>query len=218
MTKSNAAPHNEMATFHQDLSMLCHRLGEVVPGRVMAPSMRFEKVNDTDSFLRFSEQYIRYVLIPIELPAIVTASEFASRNALHELYLLDKQLGSEPLIKMFEQASLALGRNQLRKLRGMRDVRLLSRYRSSVLEGDAHGWHMLVYGIVLHLFSIPIRQGLAKYQTQVLLGFAQSACPSLQWSQSEWSKVECVIKKIPLPSLESLSARSQPESPQLTIV
>jgi urease accessory protein UreF len=218
MTESNTASHNEMETFHQDLSMLCHRLGEVVPGRVMAPSMRFEKVKDTDSFLRFSEQYMRYVLIPIELPAIVTASEFASRNALHELYLLDKQLGSEPHFKMFEQASLALGRNQLRKLRGMRDVRLLSRYRSSVLEGDAHGWHMLVYGIVLHLFSIPIRQGLAKYQTQVLLGFAQSACQSLQWSQSEWSEVEFVIQKMPLPSLESLSSRSQPESPQLTIV
>lgn len=218
MTESNTASHNEMETFHQDLSMLCHRLGEVVPGRVMAPSMRFEKVNDTDSFLRFSEQYIRYVLSPIELPAIVAASEFASRNALHELYLLDKQLGSEPHIKMFEKASLTLGRNQLRKLRGMRDVRLLSRYRSSVLEGNAHGWHMLVYGIVLHLFSIPIRQGLAKYQTQVLLGFAQSACQSLQWSQSEWSEVEFVIQKMPLPSLESLSSRSQPESPQLTIV
>ena len=218
MTESNTASHNEMETFHHDLSMLCHRLGEVVPGRVMAPSMRFEKVKDTDSFLRFSEQYMRYALIPIELPAIVTASEFASRNALHELYLLDKQLGSEPHMKMFEQASLALGRNQLRKLRGMRDVRLLSRYRSSVLEGDAHGWHMLVYGIVLHLFSIPIRQGLAKYQTQVLLGFAQSACQSLQWSQSEWSEVEFVIQKMPLPSLESLSSRSQPESPQLTIV
>lgn len=218
MTESNTASHNEMETFHQDLSMLCHRLGEVVPGRVMAPSMRFEKVKDTDSFLRFSEQYMRYALIPIELPAIVTASEFASRNALHDLYLLDKQLGSEPHFKMFEQASLALGRNQLRKLRGMRDVRLLSRYRSSVLEGDAHGWHMLVYGIVLHLFSIPIRQGLAKYQTQVLLGFAQSACQSLQWSQSEWSEVEFVIQKMPLPSLESLSSRSQPESPQLTIV
>ncbi|MDG1856059.1 MAG: urease accessory UreF family protein [Verrucomicrobiota bacterium] len=218
MTESNTASHNEMETFHQDLSMLCHRLGEVVPGRVMAPSMRFEKVNDTDSFLRFSEQYIRYVLSPVELPAIVAASELASRNALHELYLLDKQLGSEPHIKMFEKASLTLGRNQLRKLRGMRDVRLLSRYRSSVLEGDAHGWHMLVYGIVLHLFSIPIRQGLAKYQTQVLLGFAQSACQSLQWSQSEWSEVEFVIQKMPLPSLESLSSRSQPESPQLTIV
>ncbi len=218
MTESNTASHNEMETFHQDLSILCHRLGEVVPGRVMAPSIRFEKVNDTDSFLRFSEQYVRYVLIPIELPAIVTASELASRNALHELYLLDKQLGSEPHIKMFEQASLALGRNQLRKLRGMRDVRLLSRYRSSVLEGNAHGWHMLVYGIVLHLFSIPIRQGLAKYQAQVLLGFGQSACQSLQWSQSEWSKVESVIQKMSLPSLESLSPRRQPESPQLTIV
>ena len=218
MTESNTASLNEMETFHQDLSMLCHRLGEVVPGRVMAPSMRFEKVNDTDSFLRFSEQYIRYVLSPVELPAIVAASELASRNALHELYLLDKQLGSEPHIKMFEKASLTLGRNQLRKLRGMRDVRLLSRYRSSVLEGGAHGWHMLVYGIVLHLFSIPIRQGLAKYQTQVLLGFAQSACQSLQWPQSEWSEVEFVIQKMPLPSLESLSSRSQPESPQLTIV
>ena len=73
MTESNTASLNEMETFHQDLSMLCHRLGEVVPGRVMAPSMRFEKVNDTDSFLRFSEQYIRYVLSPVELPAIVAA-------------------------------------------------------------------------------------------------------------------------------------------------
>ena len=218
MTNSSIAPLNEMEAFQHDVSMLCHRLGVVAPVKAMTPSVQLEKVIDTHSFIRFAEQYVRHLLIPIELPAIVTASKFASRNALRELIELDQQVASEPHIKIFEQASRTLGRNQLRKLRGLRDVRLLARYRASVLEENAFGWHMLVYGAVLHLFSIPLRQGLAKYQMQVLKGFGQSACQSLHWSPSDWGKVEHSIEKMPVPSLESLSYGNDLGIPQLSIV
>lgn len=207
-----------MESFHQDLSVLCHRLGVVAPSRAMAPTVHLEKVVDADSFFRFSEQYVNNLLVPIELPAIATASGYASRNAFRELLDLDRQIGTEPHIKIFEQASRTLGRNQLRKLRGLRDVRVLSRYRASVLDGNAFGWHMLVYGAVLHLFSIPLRQGLAKYQMQVLHGFAQSACQSLQWSQSEWCKVKHFIERMPVPSLESIDPSKESSVLQLSIV
>ena len=198
--------------------MLSRRLGVEVSGESVMPSVQLENVTDPDSFIRFSEQYVRLLLIPVELPAIATASMLASRNALRELLVLDSQLEAEPLMKLFAQASRTLGRNQLRKLRGLRDVRVLSRYRSAVLEGDAYGWHTIVYGAVLHLFSIPLRQGLAKYQVQILSGFAHAACQSRQWSQADWRKVMNAIEKIPAPSLESLSLGNELGVPQLGIV
>ena len=198
--------------------MLCSRLGVGLSGGTSAPSFQFQKVTGTDSFIRFSKQYVRHLLIPVELPAIVTASTLVSQNALKELLVLDAQLEKEPLMKLFSQASRTLGRNQLRKLSGLRDVRLLSRYRSAVLENDAYGWHVLVYGAVLHLFSIPLRQGLDKYQWQVLTGFAHAACQSLQWSDSDWRKVMNAIENIPVTSLESLGGNDKPEVPKLAIV
>lgn len=198
--------------------MLGRRLGVEVSADSVMPSVQLEKVTDPNSFIRFSEQYVRLLLIPVELPAIATASALASQNALRELLALDAQLEAEPLMKLFAQASCTLGRNQLRKLRGLRDVRVLSRYRSAVLEGDAYGWHTIVYGAVLHLFSIPLRQGLAKYQVQVLSGFAHSACQSLQWSHTDWRKVMNAIEKMPVPSLESFGSDVSSLVPQLRIV
>ena len=198
--------------------MLGRRVGVEVSGDSEMPSVQLEKVIDPDSFLRFSEQYVRHLLIPVELPAIATAAALVSQNALRELLELDAQLEAEPLMKLFAQASRILGRNQLRKLRGLRDVRVLSRYRSAVLEGDAYGWHTIVYGAVLHMFSIPLRHGLAKYQLQVLSGFAHSACQSLQWSHTDWRKVMNAIEKMAVPSMESLKLDASYAVPQLRIV
>ncbi len=209
MTDTNTALSNDLDGFHEDLSLLCRRLESGYSGQPLVSNLKLEKVKDTQSFIRFSEQYVRYLLVPVELPAIVSAAELVSKNAFRELLALDKQLGSEPLLKVFEEASRTLGRNQLRKLRGLKDVRILSRYRSAVMDGNAHGWHILVYGAVLHMFSMPLRQGLAKYQQQVLSSFAQSACQSLQWSESEWNKVSQFIRQIPVPSLESICPEEQ---------
>ena len=207
-----------MDGFHRDLSALSCRLGEDVSSSLPVSTVRLEQVKDPKSFLKFAEQYAEHLLVPIELPAIVSASTFASQNALRELVELDARIGQEPLMRMFSQASRTLGRNQLRKLRGLTDVRIMTRYRNAVLDGKAYGWHLLVYGMVLHSFSMPLRQGLAKYQLQVLTGFGNAACQSLQWTESEWLDVKRQLESFPVPALEGLIADKDAGTPLLSIV
>jgi urease accessory protein UreF len=207
-----------MDGFHRDLSALCCRLGNDASLTGLPGSIRLEQVTDSDSFLVFIRQYKEHILEPIELPAIASAMTLCSQNALRELLDLDAGLGKEPFMKVFAESSRTLGRNQLRKLRGLHDVRMLSRYRNAVLDGKAYGWHLLVYGMVLHMFSIPLRQGLAKYQTQVLLGFGQAACQSLSWSEKEWMKVRHQLESFSAPSLEGILAEKGSGTPLLSIV
>ena len=215
---ANQAHLKAMDGFHRDLSNLSCRLGGDVSASLPVTSVRLEQVKDPKSFLKFAEQYVEYLLVPIELPAIVSASTFSSQNALRELLELDARIGREPQMKMFAEASRTLGRNQLRKLRGLADVRIMTRYRNAVLDGKAYGWHLLVYGMVLQSFSMPLRQGLAKYQMQVLLGFGQAACQSLQWSERDWSKVRSQLESFPVPSLEGGGAEKDSKVPLLSIV
>lgn len=207
-----------MDGFHRDLSALCCRLGDDISLAKFSSDIHLEQVKDPASFLVFIRQYAEHILTPIELPAIVSASTLCSQNALRELLDLDAHLAQDPFMKVFAEASRTLGRNQLRKLRGLHDVRILSRYRNAVLDGKAFGWHLLVYGMVLHMFSIPLRQGLAKYQMQVLLGFGQAACQSLQWSEKEWLNVRHQLESFPTPSLEDLLPEQENGAPMLSVV
>ena len=56
----------------------------------------------------------------------------------------------------------------------LRDQRLVQRYDQAVRRGEAHGWHVLVYGVILALYSLPLRQGLLSYAWLTLNGFMQS--------------------------------------------
>ena len=212
------AQMNAMDGFQRDLSALCCRLGDDDSSSMFPSSIKLEQVKDPESFLVFIHQYVERMLVPVELPAIVSASTLCSQNGLRELLDLDARLGKEPFMKVFAESSRTLGRNQLRKLRGLHDVRILARYRHAVLDGKAFGWHLLVYGMVLHMFSIPLRQGLAKYQTQVLTGFGNAACQSLQWTESEWLDVKRQLESFPVPALEGLIADKDAETPLLSIV
>ena len=37
--------------------------------------------------------------------------------------------------------------------------------------GEAHAWHTVVYGLILSLYSLPLRQGLLSYARQTTRGF-----------------------------------------------
>ena len=50
---------------------------------------------------------------------------------------------------------------------------------------EAHGWHTLVYGMTLVLYSLPLRQGLLGYAQQTTRGFIQAAARGLQLKESE---------------------------------
>jgi urease accessory protein UreF len=140
-------------------------------------------VGDLPSLERFLRQYLQEISLPLELPAIQAAQAHASRNELRELIALDQELAEAPLLQPFAQASRRVGQAQLQKLRPLRDQRFVQRYLQAVDSGQANGWHTVVYGLTLELYSLPLRQGLLGYVQQTTRGFIYSAARALRLSE-----------------------------------
>jgi urease accessory protein UreF len=147
-------------------------------------SLQLNNVDSVQALLRFLEAYQAQILIPIELPAIQRAYRHASRNETRELIAFDRQLEEEPALKSFANASRRVGQAQLKRLRPLRDHRLLQRYLHAVDTGLAHGWHTLVYGVTLSVYSLPVIQGLNSYEKQTLLGFMHAVSRTLKLSEN----------------------------------
>ena len=137
-------------------------------------------VRDLPSLRGFLTWYRTELLVPLEMPAIRRAFDHASRHEVRELLELDRCLKDETRLGRFAEASRAVGRAQLWRLLPMRDQRLVRRYWHALEEGRANGWHMLIYGVVLSVFSLPLRQGLLNYGQQTLAGFVRSAEQTLR--------------------------------------
>jgi len=148
-------------------------------------SLRLKNVESVPALQRFLEAYQSQILIPFELPAIQRAFRHASRNETRELIAFDEELGAERLLEPFASASRRVGQSQLRRLRPLRDQRLLQRYLRAMEQGQAHGWHTLVYGVTLSVYSLPILQGLFSYERQTLLGFMHAVARSLRLSEND---------------------------------
>jgi urease accessory protein UreF len=147
--------------------------------------LRLGPVHDRASLARFLLEYQRQILVPFELPAIYTAHGQTGRHELRELIQLDHDLSAEPMLRHFAQASGRVGQNQLRQLRPLRDQRMVQRYLQAVEAGLAHGWHTLVYGLTLEVYSLPLRQGLLGYAHQTTRGFIYSAARPLRLSERQ---------------------------------
>jgi urease accessory protein UreF len=148
-------------------------------------SLRLNNVDSLPSLLRFLEAYQSQILIPYELPAIQRAFRHASRNEARELIAFDQELAVEPALKYFASASRRVGQAQLKRLRPLRDHRLLQRYLRAVDAGLCHSWHTLVYGVTLSVYSLPVLQGLNSYEKQTLLGFMHAVSRSLRLSEND---------------------------------
>ncbi len=126
----------------------------------------------------FLAEYREKVLAPLELPAICRAYQHAERYQVRELIELDQSLMREPLLIPFAEASRCIGRSQLRRLRPMRDLKLIKHYLAAIETGVAQGWHTTVFGIVLATYGLALRPGLIHFAEQTLRGFVfSSACP-----------------------------------------
>jgi urease accessory protein UreF len=152
-----------------------------------AASLRRAPVDSLESLVVFLEVYQSRILLPLELPAIFRSHHHASRNQTRELIALDAQITKLPILQEFASASRRVGRAQLTRLKPLRDERLVQRYLQAVDEELAQGWHTLVYGLTLALYSIPVRQGLMHYARQTLGGFIHSAAGPLHLSEEERS-------------------------------
>ena len=142
-------------------------------------------VQDLPSLRHFLHTYQTQILLPVELPAIQSAHGHASRHEVRELVALDQQLAAEPVLKSFASASRRVGQAHVRKLRPLRDDRVVQRYLSAVNSGEANGWHTLVYGLTLAIYSLPLRQGLLGYAQQTTRGFIYAATRSLKLSERQ---------------------------------
>jgi urease accessory protein UreF len=169
------------------------------------PARQITTARDLRMFL---ENYHAKILRPVELPAIQRAFNHAARNELRELVAYDKQLSSEPLLQNFAAASRCVGHLQLQRLRPMRDQRLIKRYLAAVELGEANGWHTLVYGLTLSVYSLPLRQGLIGYAQQTTLGFIQSAARSLSLTDGEVRIFLDELSAAFPPAVETLLAQS----------
>jgi urease accessory protein UreF len=145
--------------------------------------LRLSPVRDRASLRRFLRRYQTDILLSHELPAIHAAHGHTARHELRELVALDGELGREPRLQLFARASRRVGQSQLQKLRPLRDHRMVQRYLQAVNSGAAQGWHMLVYGLTLEVYSLPSRQGLLGYAQQTTRGFIYSAARSLRLSE-----------------------------------
>lgn len=151
----------------------------------VAHAIEFQRVSDLPSLRRFLDGYRTEILVPIELPAIVSAYQHSVRGETAELIALDERLAAEQAVRRFAVASCRVGQRQLSKLRPMRDQRLVQRYLAAIEDGKARGWHTLVYGVSLAMFSLPLRQGLQNYAEQTVRGFVSSAAASLRLPEKE---------------------------------
>lgn len=151
----------------------------------LSDSLRAHPVADLPALRDFLQRYHERILVPHELPAIQAAHTHAAHSALRELVALDQQLAGEPALRGFAEASRRIGQAQLQKLRPLRDERIVQRYLHAVESGDAHGWHTLVYGLTLALYSLPLRQGLLGYAHQTTRGFIHAAARSLKLTEAD---------------------------------
>jgi urease accessory protein UreF len=194
-------PQPETSELLGDWHPLVQQLGStegLVSLSTASHSLRLQNVTSTETLLRFLEAYQSQVLIPYELPAIQRAFRHACRNETRELVAFDQQLAGEPGLRAFANASRRVGQAQIRRLRPLRDHRLVQRYLRAVEAGLAHGWHTLVYGVTLSVYSLPVIQGVMSYERQTLLGFIHAVSRCLRLTENECrSLIEQLTPSLP---------------------
>lgn len=138
------------------------------------------RIVDFESLDSFLHRYGREFLVPVELQRIQRVAGLAARSMYREIISEDAPTTSGVWDPVFLSASRRVGRSQLRRLRPLRDLKGLARYREAVEQGKALGTHTAVYGIMLGIYSIPLRQGLAHYASQTLHALADSGADRLE--------------------------------------
>jgi urease accessory protein UreF len=123
----------------------------------------------------FLENYLSHLLLAHELPAIVQAFGYARRGEWRELVAQDIRLQETLPPSAFADASRRVGRLQLARLGPLRDERTVQRYGAAVQSGQAQGWHTMLYGLTLAVYSLPLRQGLLHYAQETLSSLAMAA-------------------------------------------
>jgi urease accessory protein UreF len=192
MLKQRQLALSDPAEWLGDWHPLAEQLGSaegLVALSSLSSLLQHPPVVNSATLRTFLRDYQAHILVPIELPAIRAAHGHVCRNEIRELIAFDQQLATGNLMREFATPSRRVGQFQLQKLRPLRDERGVQRYLQAVLAGEAHGWHTLVYGLTLAVYSLPLRQGLLGYAHQTLRSFIYSAARTLHLSEAEGSEL-----------------------------
>jgi urease accessory protein UreF len=174
------------------LSDLLEQLGsmeDLVSVTAASALLQTAPVHDLRTLAVFIETYLEEILIPIELPLIHKSFLHASRHECRELVALDQAVAARMVVRQFAEASRRVGHMQIRAMRPIRGERLVQRYLAAVDSGEANGWHTVVYGITLALYSLPVRQGLLHYAYRTMGGFVRAAARSLQLTERDCGQI-----------------------------
>jgi urease accessory protein UreF len=125
-----------------------------------------------------------------ELPIILRSYNHARRNEGREIIQLDQSLKLTIANDALASASVRVGRNQLRRMRALRHEKVVSKYWDAVRNGEASAWHTIVFGVVLAVYSIPLRQGLHHYSQQTVRGFLDAGVRNLKLRESAVDDLE----------------------------
>lgn len=219
LSRNNLQPVEAAELMLGEVHPLVDQLGStegLVELNAAASALSLGRLDSVPALQRFLTSYQTRLLGPVELPAILRAWHHTSRHEVRELIGLDHELREVPLLQSFASASQRVGRSQLRRLRPLRDQRVVQRYLLAVDEGRAHGWHTLVYGMTLSLYSLPLRQGLLSYARQTLRGFVYSAAGPLQLSEQAVGQL-CQESSETLPASVEAVFASQPDNGLLIV-
>jgi UreF len=131
-------------------------------------------------------------MVPFDWPAVHAAWTLAREGKARELIALDVEWsrlrGADP----FADASRAVGRRQLSRLRPMRDMRVVQRYAAAVDDGLASAWHPIVFGVYAAVFNIALRPALISYAERCIEGFVRAGCGALP--EQELGAAESALK------------------------
>lgn len=149
-----------------------------------ASSFQDGEIKSIEDLRKHAFSYQTGVLHPIEFPGVIRAWQFASQCGSQELVQLDQELSSLPNLQTLAAASQHIGRIHLKRLRPLRDQRVVQRYLAAIERGDARGWHMIVYGLILSVYSIPLCQGLIHYGCASVRGLLSSGAATIRGPQA----------------------------------
>ena len=202
---------NTAETLLGEVRMLVARVGlpEAVDAQRVPAFLLPSALQTLADWQIFEAGRLRETLVDSEWPMIIQAHRMTQLGQTRELIALDKSWAVATArlpaaLTAAREAGAGIGRRQVERLRPLRDQRLVQRYLAAIESGEARGWHPLVYGVVLAVFALPLRQGLAAYARQMAAGFLAATPLAGEWTAAQQTEL-----------LDAVEIRWQPALNQL---
>ncbi len=176
MRSSPKAASPDNSAILSEVSALAERIGASRASSVWSSEPDSMPISTLEALKSWVGHYRQTVLAQQEWPVVLEAWHLTRNGKSRDLIRLDKNCDRWMSAMPFSEASRAVGQRQLGRLRALRDQRIILRYLEAIEAGYANGWHPVVYGLYLAVFSLPLRQGLVNFGAQTMRGMVRGVC------------------------------------------